>query len=324
MRYSVLGISLALVWFMLVNLAVSIMVGAFAGVRSAGRPGRPRPRSATTWLLLRVSPSLAAACFVAFVYAPAFARFEPREAAEPLGPGLGAMVGGALLVIGWAWWRGVAAWRRVRDSQCAWLQNARRIEWPKAPVPVFQVDVASPIVSLVGIRRQRLFISRQVVEALTPDELDVVVAHEFAHRSAWDNLRRLLLLVSPDLVSLTRMGSTIETAWANAAEDAADRRATSGDRWRAVALSAALVKVARLSLVTPRLAGPVSSLDDGGPIAERVHRLAIVDPRLIAPPQPRRLLLGVAVALLGACLALPEAALLSVHRVTEFLVRLAS
>ncbi len=325
MRFSVLGVSLALAWFILVNLAVSIAAGAVA--RAVIEPGRRDPsmgRSAWPWLLLRVSPSLAALCFVMLVYAPAYARFEPREVTEPLGAGLAAMVVGALIVIGLALWRGVTAWRRVRRLQRQWLLGAEMVSSPGAPIPVYQIDAPAPIVCLVGVCRQRLFIARRVAESLTPAELDVVIAHELAHRSAWDNLSRLAMLASPDLLSLTWIGSAIEGVWARAAEDAADDRATSGDRSRALNLSAALLKVARLSLASPAMAGPVSSLDDGGSIAERIRSLASPGAHARRYVNPRHVLLGVGAALTVACLALPEPALMSVHRVSEFLVRLAA
>ena len=324
MRFSLLGVSLALAWFILVNVAASIVVAALARpVIRRSRPTDGRPRSAWPLLVLRMSPTLVALAFVSLVFAPAYARFEPREVTEPLGAGLAAMVIGALLVIGGTWWRGAAAWRRVGRLQRCWLQHAERLESRRAPIPIYQVDIPTPVVSLLGVRRQALFISRRVVETLTPGELDVVIAHELAHRGAWDNLVRLILLASPDCVSLTRTGSRIQGAWARAAEDAADRRAASGDRSRAVALSAALLKVARLALASPQLAGPVSSLDDGGPITERILRLALPDQGLDHATLPRRLLFGLAVGLIVVCLALPEPALQGVHRVSEFLVSLA-
>jgi beta-lactamase regulating signal transducer with metallopeptidase domain len=324
MRFSLLGLSLALAWFILVNFAASIVVGAVAGMNARARGPWSGQRSAAAWMFLRVSPSFVAACFVFLVYLPAYARFEPREASEPLGAGLAALVAGALLVMGWTTWRGVAALRRACETQRRWMRTAEPVDFAGAPVPIYQIDVPNPVVCLVGIRRQRLFIARRVVEALSREELDVVVAHELAHVSASDNLRRLVLLVSPDMVSLTRLGSRIESAWASAAEDAADARATSGEPSKALALSNALLKVARMSLASRPQALPVSSLDDGRPIADRVYRLATWESRSAGTWLARTGLVGLAVIVPIVCAALPETALLSVHQITEFLVRLAS
>ncbi len=325
MSGTVLALALALAWFLLVNLAASLVVGAVAGLGAHARRRPTRRVSAGAWLCLRISPSVVAACFVALVYGRAYARFEPSHAYEPFGAGLGTLVGAAMLVIGWKAWCGIAAVWRVRSIQRSWLAGARPFDYAGAPVPVLAIDVPRPVVCLAGIRRQRLFVASHVLDALTQAELDVVVAHELAHRSAWDNLRRLVLLVSPDLVSLTSIGSRIESAWARAAEDAADERATGGEPSRALALSSAILKVARLSLGPPsRRALPVSSFEDGGPIVERVRRLNGDVDQPAGPGRPRRIAFGLAVALPFVFAVLPESTLSSVHRMTEFLVRLAS
>jgi len=320
MRYGLLGVSLALTWFLLVNVVTSAVVAGLTRVLVSGRANRLGRSGASLWFWLRLSPSAVAFLFVAGAVVPAYARLEPRDGVEPVGVGLCALTIVALTLIGWSLGRGVAGWRRALVQMRAWMRQAERLPWPAKPVPVFGVRDRFPAVSLVGICRQRLFVARQVLDVLTPEELQVVVDHELRHRSAWDNVKRLLLLASPDALALVPAGAHLERKWAQAAESAADCRATGGDARKGVALAAAVVKVARLMPAPAPLNAPVSNLYCGGPLAGRVQRLLSNDsePRATIVP-------GVAVAVAALVLmssAIGSPLLPAVHRCTELLVSL--
>jgi len=130
------------------------------------------------------------------------------------------------------------------------------------------------------------------------------------------------LRACPDVLALLPAGRRLECAWIGAAELAADARAVGADEHRAAALASAIVKVARMMPPPQPLAAPVSTLHDGGAIADRIHQL-------VAPQGPQAVsargpwILTTAVVALAAIAAVEYPALLSaVHQISEALVRL--
>src|SRR4029453_6165972 len=96
-----------------------------------------------------------------------------------------------------------------------------------------------PGVSLAGVLKPEILVGQRVVEELSPLELDVAIAHEVAHRDAFDNLARWARGCAPDLLSVSSIGNRLEQDWRAAAESRADARATRGDTARAVYLASA-------------------------------------------------------------------------------------
>ena len=117
-----------------------------------------------------------------------------------------------------------------------------------------------------------MFVARPVVEAFTSDEMEVSLAHEVAHHDTHDNLKRLLVACSPDLLGIWPSGRALERRWRAAVEFAADDRAVDGEESRAVALASALIKVARLSPAAAAT-GSASAFYDGTLLAARIDRL---------------------------------------------------
>lgn len=267
-------------------------------------------------LTLRLLPVTGAALIVLGVVLPAFLRYEPPERHEAVGPLILSLALFSLLTLGhgiWRGWRACAAARELRQS-CGPVKA-----WMLADGQVVQVvDVAEPIVAVIGGWRSHIIAAERVVSACSPEELQQVLAHEAAHVAAGDNLKQLLLVASPDALAWTSLGATLAQRWRIAAEYQADDRAVGNDARRRVALAAALVKVARLlGSAGPSL--PALSLsvacDD---VEGRVRRL-------LAPPDslPRRILRYAGVcALLTPLIALPLHAW--VHELIEALVRLGS
>jgi Zn-dependent protease with chaperone function len=204
------------------------------------------------------------------------------------------------------------------------MRSAVPLRVEGARVPVYRVDRGGAGVTLVGLWRPRLFVAGPVADALTAEELEVVVAHEAGHRASWDNLKRLLLVASPDALGLTPLGRSVLSAWVSAAETDADAHAVGADAQRGVTLASALVKVARLLPAPSREPLPLSTLNEGGSLAARVRRLTGVPDR---PSRRWPLAWTAAVAMVLAALgslALDPEWLMPIHRATEWLVRLSS
>jgi Zn-dependent protease with chaperone function len=316
-------ILLALAWFGVVDLALSTFAAAIGSLLERGVLHLRPSRAPAVLLTSKLAPGVIALFFTFVVFLPAQWRFEPAGADESAGYtliGLGLL--GALTLALTAR-RAARDWRVTRSLERHWMTRAGGSLAP-APgnLPIYCLPDDRPIVSMTGLRRPRIFVSRSVRAMLTDDELDASLAHERAHHQTRDNLKRLLVACSPDLLGIWPGGRALERQWREAVEFAADARAVSGSERRGVLLASALLKVARM---TPATGVPAAGIGfyNGAPISERINRL--LAPRLEEDPAPR---LGRAwsVSLWGMTLlvaiASAEGAWFGVHLATEGLVRL--
>jgi hypothetical protein len=317
-----LALVLALAWFGVVNAALS---AAAAGIGWLIQRNLVRLRASSApvvLLLLKLVPGAVALFFTVVVFLPGHFQFEPAGAEESAGYTLvafGALGGVILLLAVRRAVRDAAITRRVERGWRARALGPRTFAGGR--LPVYGLPDATPVISLAGLLRPRVFVARPVIDAFTSDEMAVSLAHEVAHHDAHDNLKRLLVACSPDLLSLWPSGRALERRWRAAVEFAADDRAVGGEESRAVALASALIKVARLS---PGVAatGSSSAFYDGTLLAARIDRLLRPSGHHPAGERPAhawRLFLGSA-TLVAAMLA-AEAAWFGVHLVTEGLVR---
>ncbi|MGH9482414.1 MAG: M56 family metallopeptidase [Terriglobales bacterium] len=265
-------------------LCLSLGAGAFsyaAGLLAASvlapallrrlDPKRPLPPArAARWLLgLRLLPAALAAMVVGGLCVPSYIWLEPVGRAERGSWGFSlAAAGGAVLVL-----LAVARLAAAAIASRRFCRRCRQIG------RIFVVPGAAPMLALAGIVRPRLLISRSVLARLSPAQLQAGLLHERAHLRARDNLKRLLMILTPAPGAGFR---ALERAWVRAAEWAADDRAVAGDSQRSLTLASALVAVARLGPCAP--IPPVAALlvhaslaGDGADLAERVSRL-------LAPP----------------------------------------
>jgi len=314
--YLLHGTTLALAWFILLNVATSVVV-AIVSARQASVSGT------STWyqspafcLALRLSPAVLSVLFVAVLFLPSYWRYEPREFVEGFDVSLTTLAIAATVIIGSAVARGVTAWRRAARRTAGWMRAARPLALTGISMPAFAIDTDAPIMALVGVLRPRLLITQPVLDALTDEELSAAVAHELGHRRALDNLKRLAMRAAPDLLSATRVARALERRWAVASEHAADRGAGNGDRARC-ALAAALVKVARLTPPVTPIGEPISALVDGGDITSRVQRLLDDAPTARRGRTARWLAPAIA---LSTLILTYTPLLRTVHAVTEILV----
>jgi hypothetical protein len=303
-------IVLALAWFVAVNATAS-----FASW-SLGRslPALHRRDRAHLLLLVRLFPAGASLLFVAVMFLPSHWAMEPRDANETLGVAWYGLATGA------AWLLGRSAARAVSVARIGKRLRAGERRADVAIPDVHQVDSVSGV-SLAGVFRTRVLIGPDVASSLSATELEVAIAHELAHRHAFDNLARWGMRCAPDCFGHTRVARRIEEAWHAATEARADARAIDGDARRAVHLASALVKVARLA--ADRAAAPFvtvwSTLHDRALLEWRVRRLVSGKVPTDDPRRPR----AVAAAMLF--LIVFAAALTfsgTVHRLTETLVRI--
>jgi Zn-dependent protease with chaperone function len=287
--------------FVLINAAASWLVWlCWPAVRRALQQRRAATRAGLTFAWRAAPPALAV--LGSLTAALAFLRFEPANAGERTGVtllilaaiGTGALAMGAVRVV-----------RTLRASERlarAWTAGSPSFTALDSGVPVWVIDTDFPVVAVVGLRTPRLVVARCVADRCTPEELRVMLAHEGAHVTARDNLKRLWLQCGVDGVGWTRRGAVMEGVWQEAAEDAADDRATLAGS-RAVDLASALVTVARMAPPGRRMPmWPVAAcFYRGDGLERRVRR--ILDASKPASPLRRARLSGVSVAAAAVVLA---------------------
>jgi Zn-dependent protease with chaperone function len=292
-----------------VLLSAAVVIAWRAGLHA-------RLAAADAVLGVRLLPAAGSAAFVLTVVLPAFLLYEPRHAHDQPGPLLVISALFALLLLADGVRRGWRAWRTTR----ALLPDAL----PHHPVTdgteVTVLNVAQPLVGVVGSWRQRIVAAQSVAAACDREEFRQVLAHEAAHMDARDNLKLLMLLAMPDPLAWLPTGSALREHWRAATELEADERASGSDPRKRVALASALIKVARLSIASsiagsrPDKGSSRTAAESGG-LERRVRRLLAPAPAMYRSFPGRRLL---TYALLVPLLAMPLYS--SVHRLIEVLV----
>ncbi len=315
-------VCLCLAAFFLVHLALGMVVLAVAPavVRMAERIA---PRSAARWLLtLRLVPPACALFVVVGLCVPSYLWLEPEAAAE--GVGLACL---ACALLGAAVWSlSIARTARAASRSLRYVERCQSAGYEKRlegyPSPVWVVEGGTGSLMLAGIVQPRIFISRRVLAALSADQLSAAIRHESAHRASRDNLKRLIVLLTPGVLPFFRGFGALEAQWARFAEWAADDRAVEGDSRRSLSLAAALVRVARLSTAPYPTSLITSLLDECRDLAARVDRLLDVKPAGETPGRGMPVA-AAGVALLGGLVVtvmLQPATFQSVHRLLEELI----
>lgn len=306
---SLVTLSAASLFFALATLATALLPD-FVTRRIASQA--PAVRAAAL-LRLRLLPAAAAVIGAAGLVLPLFIWFEPVNTQERIARTLilGAVIAVTLLSI--AVLRGVRALGATARLARAWRASGRPLDGCDAPLPVFVVDESLPAVAVVGFRRPELFISVQVLRDCSEDEVRAMIAHECAHVTSQDNLKRLLLRVCPGIGSAS---CALDRAWNRATEEAADALAASRFPELAIPLAQALVRVARLMPVHT-VDAPVSAFHSGGDVELRVRRL-LQPPAIEDSHACRRRLIwpaAIAVALAAVIASAP-----SIHQLMEVTV----
>jgi len=321
LSYSLRLILLCFAFFFLAHATLGLAAWA-AGPAVIRFAERFRPRTAARLLFaLRLLPVGLGMLVLFALCVPSYLRLEPKASAEQVGLlcVMAAAVGAALWIV--AGFRALsAAIGSLRfKSQCdrgEMLKSARKSDG----VTVIETDY--PLLALAGLWQPQVVVSRNVMNALSDEELSAALKHETVHRTSGDNWKRLLLRATPAVFPFSRCFARIEQAWLRFSECAADADATQGEEQASLALASALIEVARLGTGRHVPAAVSSLVPDPCDLAERIDRLLI--PR---PPQSRHqigtVVVLAATSLFFAGLAtamLSPSALIAIHEVLERLI----
>jgi len=291
----------------------ALLLAGFVAI--AWHAGLNRVRMAAADLLaLRLLPVAGALLFAVTVVLPAFLSYEPHRDREAIGPLLLILAAFALFTLGHGIWRGWSAWTTARSLLQIYGPAKRCVVENGCRVKV--VDIAEPIIGVIGGWRPQVVTAECVISACSRDEFRQVVAHEAAHVCARDNLKLLLLIACPDVLAWTALGALLTERWRTEAEFAADQRATGDDPRKRVELASALIKVARLFDSDPRARHTLTmsiALDD---VENRVRQL-------LGPARVTSATITKALAPLGLLMPVASLPLYGlVHELIETLVRI--
>lgn len=310
-----LGVSLSFFLLLYGALSLIVMRGWPLAYRACAK--MPARLIANLLFTLRTLPFAAAFLITTIFVVPSFLLLEPRVVSEPVGEvplTLGTI---CLLLLGAGIWNAVSAQRKTAHAVNGWLRGATT-DSNCYPVPLFRIRPSSPALAVAGGLSPRVLLSDSAAALLSPYELEAALKHEIAHVERRDNLKKLLFrfFTMPGL-------SSLESAWSEATEIAADDAAVSNSR-EALDLASALIKLSRFAPPQKKaiLATGLAQAQ-GSALNARIERLISWDETSRSSPAdsllkyaiPSFLAMGLwVVATYGVVLA-------DMHKMTEWLVR---
>ncbi len=275
--YELLGISLVLASLLTINALAS--VAAAAVWRFIERPLQTcsaRTR-AEVLFAIRVGPPALALISVTLFLVPSYLRYEPYTTAEVVSKKLATLAILSVIGVTLALWRALRSSLATRSLRREWLSNAVQIRLSGIGIPTFRIANSFPIIAVVGTIKPRLFIAEHVLERLSEEELSAAIAHECGHLAAHDNFKRSLLRACRDVLMIVPCGRSLDRAWAEAAECAADEHAAQQNAETALNLASALVKIAKMVPVGARASVPMAAflvgIEETRGVKARVRRL---------------------------------------------------
>jgi Zn-dependent protease with chaperone function len=286
--YTFLGITLVLALLLTINATATMLSAGF------GRLFKPwlwkcsaRTRAEILFVMRIGPPVLAIIAIVAFMI-PSYVAYEPHATDESVSWKLGTLAALSAIGVSLAIWRGIRSWLATRSLLRDWLAASTRIELDATNVPTYILDHSFPIIAVVGAFRPRLFIANHVFESLSEEELAAAITHEYGHLAARDNFKRSVMRVSRAALLLIPCGRSLDRAWSDASESAADEYAAQKSSLVALNLASALVRIARMipKGQQQNMPAAVSAFlnEDTPGVKVRVRRLvelAATDPRLL-------------------------------------------
>src|SRR5664279_5619263 len=287
--------------------------------------GTMRPRMASRFLFgLRIAPAAVTAFLVVGFCVPSYIWLEPDITSERVGWFclLAAAIGAGAWIVSLV----RAAISMVRTEQYLRLcrQDPQSGEASQEGAEVVVLHGASAVMAVAGVVHPKLVVSQTVLDALSDDQREAAFRHEAAHRTSRDNLKRLLVLISPDVLPFAGGLGRIERAWGTFTEWAADDEAVDGSQDRALSLASALVRVAKLGVHSAPGFVLSSLLDTDRDLETRVDRLLREPAYAEKPLQPVLAFLRTATLVIGsiaATLLMWPGSLGNIHRLLEHLVQ---
>lgn len=333
--YELLGICLVLASLLSVNALASLVTAACFPILRRALHGRSAGTRAQILFALRVSPAGLALLSISLFLVPSYVGYEPYGTSEIVSKKLAALAFLSAMGVALALWRALRSWLATRELLQEWLAGAVPIQISGTSIPVFRIANAFPIIAVVGAFRPRLFVAESVLRTLTPEELGAAIAHEGGHLHAHDNLKRSLLRACRDALMIVPCGRSLDSAWAEAAEGAADEHAAQQNADAALNLAAALVKIAKMVPVGARAAVPVAAflvgVEETRGVKARVRRLLEIASNGYLRRTPNRTMFRVlttgslcGLILLAVVIATNPIVLVTVHRAIEHAVKLLS
>jgi len=304
------GLLVSLAFFAVVYCPLSCLVALLW--RAMKRLGLKFSMTSSRFLFgLRIFPFTASSVVAVFFTFPSFWMMERPSLDEDARTFFLAACG--LLIVSAGMVRVLRARARTTRAVKRWLLRTSSTGNPKR-TPTLSAASGAPALILVGIRTPRVMVSDAAATVLSDDELQVAIRHELGHMRYWDNFKKALINAIPFPCM-----SSLETAWREAAELAADDAAVR-NRQDALDLAAALIKLSRSSKqwIEPALAsGLVCGVSS---VSQRVERL--LEWRIAGRPCKRTwpwTLLVLATVIVGIA-SNYGAALVLTHHLTELLV----
>ena len=333
--YELLGICLVLASLLSINALASLAAAACSRVLRGPLQNRSARTRAEILFALRVGPLALAFISVTLFLAPSYLGYEPYGTSEIVSKKLAALAILSAIGVTLAFSRALRSWFATRTLLQEWLSSAVQIRLDGISIPTFRIANSFPIIAVVGTFRPRLFIAEHVLETLSQEELTAAIAHEGGHVYAHDNLKRSLLRACGDVLMIVPCGRSLDRAWAEAAECAADEHAVQQSAETALNLASALVKIAKMVPVGARAAVPVAAflvgVEETRGVKARVRRLLEIASngflRRVSNPTITRILPAAslcALLLLALVVANNPGVLLTVHKVIEHAVKLLS
>jgi len=243
--FGLLGLSLLLAALLTFNSLASVVTTGLWRALGPSTSCYSAMVRARTLFALRVVPALLAILVVTLLVVPSYLAYEPRHTSEVVSLKLGLLAFLSAVGLSLAIVRSVAAWRATARLTSDWLQHSERITLDGITIATYRIDHSFPVIAIVGVLRPRLFVARQVLELLSAEEIAAAVAHENSHLAARDNLKRGLMRACRDALLIIPSGGSLDRAWSEAAEEAADEDAVRSGYGSALDLASALVKIAR-------------------------------------------------------------------------------
>jgi beta-lactamase regulating signal transducer with metallopeptidase domain len=304
------GILVSLAFFATVYCPLSLLVVLVW--RGAKKFGPATAANAANLLFgLRIFPFAASAVVTIFFAFPSFWLLERISLDEDAGTFILALC--SLLILGAGLFRVLRVQTRTTRAVTQWWRGARSVG-ADGRMPRLRASEGAPPLILVGSWKPRVMISDLATAVLTEAELRVAVRHELGHARSWDNLKKVMVSLTP----FPGMRG-LERAWQETAELAADEAAVA-NRQEALDLAAALIKLSRSSQqwIKPLLAtGLVSGSCSIGPRVRRLLQWRTAGRR--SQPAGSRSLLVLFAMFVGLA-GNYSAALVLTHRLTELFV----